>query len=97
MVQPTQTEGFDTWHAIAAKCDQKNMSDKKSALTMVISNISERNRAKDVEAFDDILKALIEANKFEDQFGEIRDEKKMLGIKKLMLETPLNFQNPRND
>ena len=36
--------------------DQRNMSDKTSACSALIRNISEKDRAKDVEQFDDILR-----------------------------------------
>ena len=61
------------------------MSDKSSAYAALISNISEKDRAKDVEQFDDILRKFTnEMNKFESRFGKIRDEEKMLAVKKLM-------------
>ena len=67
------------------------MSDKTSAHAALISNISERDSAKDVEQFDDILRTFInEINKFESRFGAIRDEEKMLAVKKLMPESLLN-------
>ena len=54
------------------------MSDNKSASVALISNISERDRAKDVEQFDDILRTFIhDTNKFENRFGIISDEEKM--------------------
>ena len=54
------------------------MSDKKSAYAALISNMSEKDRAKDVEQFDDILRTFInEMNKFESRFGAIRDEEKI--------------------
>ena len=69
------------------------MSDKISAYAALISNISERDRAKDVEQFDDILRTFItETNKFENRFGIIRDEEKMLAVRKLMLLTVSNFR-----
>ena len=69
------------------------MSDKTSACAALISNISERDRAKDVEQFDDILRTFIkEMNKFENRFGKIRDEEKMLAVKKLMPESLLNYR-----
>ena len=69
------------------------MSDKKSAFAAFISNISEKDRAKDVEQFDDILRTIIkEMNKFESRFGSIRDEEKMLAVKKLMPESLLNYR-----
>ena len=71
--------------------DQKNMSDKNSAYAAVISNISGKDRAKDVEQFDEILRTFKnEMNKFEHRFGKIRDEEKMLAVKKLMPESLLN-------
>ena len=78
-------------HAIVGRYDQRNMSDKKSAYAALISNISEKDRAKDVEQFDDILRTFMnEMNKFENRFGPIRDEEKMLAVKKLMPESLLN-------
>ena len=59
----------------------------------MISNISERDRAKDVEQFDDILRTFInETTKFENRFGTIRDEEKMPAVKKLMPQSLLNFR-----
>ena len=41
----------------------------------MISNISGRDRAKDVELFDDILRTFInETSKFENRFGTVRGE-----------------------
>ena len=66
------------------------MSGTNSAL---ISDNSERDRAKYVEQFDDVLRTFIsETNKFENRFGIIRDEEMMLAVKKLMLESLLNFR-----
>ena len=63
------------------------MSDKNSAHAALISNISEKDRAKDVEQFDDVLRTFInEMNKFESKFGAVRHEWKMLAVKKLMPE-----------
>ena len=43
--------------------------------------------------FDDILRAFItETNKFENVFGKIRDEERVLRVKKLMLESLLNLR-----
>ena len=43
--------------------------------------------------FDDKLKTFInEMNKFKSTFGEIRDEEKMLVVKKLMPESLLNYK-----
>ena len=51
---------------------------KKSAYAALISNISEKGRAKDVEQFGDILRTFInEMNKFECRFGATRDEEKI--------------------
>ena len=69
------------------------MSDKKSEHAALISNVSEKDRAKDVEQFNDILRTFInEMNKFESRFGAIRDEEKMLAVKKLMPESLLNYR-----
>ena len=46
-----------------------------------------------MEQFDDILRTFInEMNKFESRFGAIRDEEKMLAVKKLMPESLLNYR-----
>ena len=69
------------------------MSDKNSAYAALISNISVKDRAKDVEQFDDILRTFInEMNKFESRLGAIRDEEKMLAVKKLMPGSLLNYR-----
>ena len=89
-----QTKGqkdFEAWHAIVRRYDQRIMSDKKSAYAALISNISERDRAKDVEQFDDILRTFIkDTNIFENSFGTIREEEKMLAVEKSLLESLLN-------
>ena len=95
--QTTGHRGFEVWHAIVRRYDQRNMSDKKSAYAALISNISEKDRAKDLEQFDDILRTFInEMNKFESRFGAIRDEEKMLAVKKLVPESLLNCHRPRS-
>ena len=74
------------WRVIARSYDQRNMSLKSSAYAALMSNICERDRAKDVEQVDDILRTFVnETNKFENRFGKVRDEEKMLAVKKLML------------
>ena len=84
-------KGFESWHAIVRRYDQRSMSVTKSAYAALISNISARDRAKDVEQFDDILRTFInETNKFENGFGNIRDEEWMLTVKKLMPGSLLN-------
>ena len=56
IVQQTKGQkGFEAWHAIVRRYDQRNVSDKSSAYAALISNISEKDRAKDVEQFDHIL------------------------------------------
>ena len=71
----------------------RNMSDKISAYAALVSNISERDISKDVEQFDDILRTFInETNKFENRFGTIRNEEKMLAVKKLMPESLANYR-----
>ena len=47
-VQQTRGQkGFEAWHVIVRRYDQRNMSGKKSACAALISNISERDRVKD--------------------------------------------------
>ena len=84
-------KGFEACHAIVKRYDQRNMSDTKSAYAALVSNISDRDRSKDVEQFHDILRTFInDTNKLENRFGMIRDEEKM--FKKLMPENLLNFR-----
>ena len=46
-----------------------------------------------MEQFDDILRTFTnEMNKFENRFGKIRDEEKILAVKKLMPESFLNYR-----
>ena len=98
IVQQTGQKGFHAWHPIVRRYDQRNMSDINSAYTALISNISERDRAKDVEQFDDILRTFTnEMNKLENRPGKIRDEEKMLAVKKLMPESFADLQVPRNN
>ena len=53
MVQQVQGQrGFEPWHSIVKRSDQRNTSDRSSAYAALISNISERDRAEDVEQFD---------------------------------------------
>ena len=94
IVQQTKDQkGFEAWHALVRRYDQRNMSDKSSAYAALISNISEKDGAKDVEQFDDILRTFTnEMSKSENRFGKIRDEEKMLAVKKLMPESLLNYR-----
>ena len=86
-------KGFEAWHAKARRYDQRNMSDKNSAYAALISNFAEKDRAKDVEQFDEILRAFTnEMNMFENRFGKIRDEEQMLAVKTLMPESLLNYR-----
>ena len=74
------------------------MSDKHSACAALINSISERDRAKDVEPFDDVSRTFInETNKFEIRFGTVRDEEKMFAAMKLMLHSFLGLRIPRID
>ena len=94
MVQQVEGQrGFEAWHLIVRRYDQRNTSDRSSAYAALISNITERDRAKDVEQFDDILRTFTnEMTKFENRFGKIRDEEKVLSVKKLMPESLLNYR-----
>ena len=52
IVQQTQgPKGFEAWRAIMRRCGQRNMSEKNSAYAALVSNIRERDRAKDAEQF----------------------------------------------
>ena len=94
MVQQVQGQkGFEAWHMIVRRHDQRNTSDRSSAYAELISNISERDRAKDVEQLDDILGNFInETNKYEGRSGKIRVEEKTLAVKRLMSESLLNYR-----
>ena len=84
---------FEAWHATVRKYDQRKMSDKNSAYAALISNVSEKDRARDVEQFDDNLMTFTnEMNKFASKFGKIRDEEKMLAVMKLMPESLLKYR-----
>ena len=75
---------------IVRRYDQRNTSDRSSANAALISNIIERDHAKDKEQFDDVLRNLInETNKYEGWFGEVLDEEKSLAVKRLMPENLL--------
>ena len=89
MIQQVEGQrGFEAWHLIVRRHDQRNTSDRSSAYAALISNISERDRAKDVEQFDDILRTFTnEMTKVENRFGKIMDEEKVLAVKKLMPES----------
>ena len=51
--------------------DQRNVSDKNSACAALISNISERDRSKDKEQFDDFVRTSInETDKFENRSAQ---------------------------
>ena len=46
-----------------------------------------------MELFDDVLRTFTnDVNSFENRFGKIRDEEKMLAVKKLMPESLLNYR-----
>ena len=94
MVQQVEGQrGFEAWHLIVRRYDHRNTSDKGSAYAALVSNINERDRAKDVEQFDDVLRNFKnEMTKFENRFGKIRDEEKVLAVKKLMPESLLNYR-----
>ena len=72
MQQTRGQKGFEAWDAIVRRYDQRNMSGTKSVYAALISNISKRDSAKDVE-LDHILRTLRtfinETNKFEHRFG----------------------------
>ena len=85
------SERIWAWHAIVRIYLQRNTSDRSSGHAALISNTSERDRAKHVEQFDDILRNFInETNKHEGWFGKIRDQEKTLAVNRLTLESLLN-------
>ena len=91
MQQTQGKKGFEAWRATPRRYEQRNMSDKQSAYVSLISNTSERDTAEDMEQLDDILRTFInEKNKFENRCGLLRDEEKMLAVKKLILRACCN-------
>ena len=76
MIQQVEGQrGFEAWHLIVRRYDQRNTSDRSSACAALVSYASEKDREKDVEQFDDILRTFTkEMNKFDNRFGKIRDE-----------------------
>ena len=87
--------GVEAWHLVVRRHDQRNTFDRSSAYAALISNITERDRAKDVDEF---LKTFTtEMTKFENRFGKIRDVEKVLAIKKLMPESLLNSKFRRTE
>ena len=74
MVQQVEGQkGFEAWHMIVRRYDQRNTSDKSSAYAALVSNINEKDRAKDVEQLDDVLRAFKnEMTKFESRLGKIQ-------------------------
>ena len=72
MVQQVQGQkGCEVWHMIVRRYDQRSMSDRSWAYAALIRNISESDRAKDVEQFDNILRNCInESGKYEGRFLE---------------------------
>ena len=72
MIQQVEAQReFEAWHLIVRRYDQRNTSDKSLAYAALISNITERDRAKDVEQFDDILRTFTnEMTKFENQIWQ---------------------------
>ena len=62
------------------------------------NNISEKDRAKHVEQFDDILRTFInEVDKFESKLGAIRDEEKDARGQEVNARELAELQVPRND
>ena len=73
--QMQEQMGSEAWHAIARRMARGTCQTTTQHTQHKISNLSERDRAKDVEQLDDILTTSInETSKFENRFGKIRDE-----------------------
>ena len=87
-VQQVQSQrGFEAWHLIVRRYDERNTSDRSSAYAAPISNISERDRAQDVEQLDDIIKKVVnETNKKEGRFWENSTRGEDLDSEKMMPE-----------
>ena len=97
IVQQTRgQEGFEAWHAIVRRCEQRNMSDK-SAYAALISTISERDRAKDVEQFDEMLKTSTRRTKSRTDSARSETRKRCSQSRILMPESLLNYRFRRAD
>ena len=71
MVQQLQGQtAFEAWHLIVRRYDQRNTSDRSSAYAARNSNVSKRDRAKDAEQFDDILRNFTNDTKRKDSGSE---------------------------
>ena len=65
---------------VVRRYDQRDTSDRISASAALNRNVSDRDRPRDVEHFDNVTRNFInETNKYEGRFGNIRD----LGSKKI--------------
>ena len=96
IVQQTRGQkGFEAWHAIAVRYDQRKHVKQKFN---VRSADQQHLREGHGEQFDDISRTFTkEMDKFESTFRKIRDEEKMLAVKKLMPESLLTCRFQRND
>ena len=83
MVQHVQGQrGLEAWRLIVRRYDQRNTSNRSATYAALISNIRERDRAKDIDQCDDILRNFMnETNKYEGTFGSTRGEEKILAVK----------------
>ena len=52
------------------------MSDRNSVYAALISNIRNRDRAKDAEHLHDVLRFINDVNEIESRFGKIRNDEK---------------------
>ena len=72
-----RTERIEAWHLIVRRYDQRNTSDRSSAYAALISKITERDRAKDVEHFDDILRT------FKNEMTKLRTDSVRSGMRRM--------------
>ena len=80
------------------KVRSEDVSDKTSAHAALISNNSERDRAKDMEQFDDILRTFTnEMNKFEKQIRQDQKCGKDAHSQEIDARKLAELQFPRND
>ena len=73
MIQQVEGQrGFEGWHLIVRRYDQRNTSDRSSAYAALISNISEKGQSERTwSSFDDILRTFMnEMTKFEKQIWQ---------------------------
>ena len=85
-------KGFEAWQANSAKVRSEEYVRQKCSVCSTDQQHLREGQAKDVEQFDILRTFANEMNNFENRFGKIKDEEKMLAVKKLMPESLLTYR-----